>query len=520
MVRQIFRKLRSINPWHFVWIVVLSAEALTFVLSALQSYIRWGYVRVPLLQIAAVDAFACSLVLSVLVVYILKSVNDKLEREIDEHRLVIDERARAEAELRRYRHHLEELVEERSREISALNDQLQQSQKLEAVGLLAGGIAHDFNNILTTIKGSMYIISKRLGEDSPLLKYSAQVQSSVNKANSLAQSLLAFSRRQTVILRPVDLNEIIEKTGKLLGQILGEHIELQLLLVAERTVVLAEGSQIEQILLNLATNSRDAMPERGKLVIETDIVFMDEEFVRKHGFGVAGKYILLVVSDTGTGMAMETREKIFEPFFTTKELGKGSGLGLAVSYGIVRQHNGYILCESVPGRGTAFRIYLPAVETAPVSIKEPDVASPSEGTETILLAEDDPDTRKTVREVLSLSGYTVLEAGDGENAVSIHSEYFDRIDLAVLDVRMPKMNGWEVYEAIKSAGGRTAFLFMSGYTDEIIDGEGIVERGLNFISKSAAPGEILSKIREVLDNRENVDYLGKDVEVARKVRSL
>jgi two-component system cell cycle sensor histidine kinase/response regulator CckA len=411
----------------------------------------------------------------------------------------ITERKRAENELKIYRDHLEELVEERTKEVSVLNDQLRQSQKLEAVGLLAGGIAHDFSNILTTIKGSMYLIQNHMKEDNPLLEYAELVMSSISKANNLSQSLLAFSRKQTFILQPLELHEIIEKTMKLLAQVLGEHIRLNISLTSRETVILADRNQMEQILLNLATNARDAMPDGGILAIQTDIILMDDEFIRKHGYGAAGKYVLMSVSDSGTGMGEDIREKIFEPFFTTKESGKGSGLGLAVIYGIVKQHNGYIFCETAPQQGTTFRIYLPAVETVPTQNKREEVLSISGGTETILLAEDDTDTRRTLSEVLRLCGYTVLEAGDGKEAVRIYSEHRERIDLAVLDVRMPEMTGREVYEEIMRLTPQAAVLFMSGYTDDIINSEGILERELNFISKAALPAEILRKVREVLD---------------------
>lgn len=499
MIRKILKSLSGINPWHYVWIVVLAAESLTLVLNLLQSYLRWGHIPAGLIAIGVVDAFVCSLVLSALVVYLLKSANDKLAQEVSEHRLDITRLTRAKEELKGYRDRLEELVGERTREVSVLNDQLRHSQKLEAVGLLAGGIAHDFSNILTTIKGSMYIIGKRMEEGSPLLKYTDQVQTSVNKANNLAQSLLAFSRKQTFVLQPLDLNSVIEKTVKLLAQVLGEHIELQLSLVPRSTVIFADANQTEQVLLNLATNAVDAMPDGGRITIETDIILMDVSFIKKHGFGLTGEYVLLSVADTGTGIEDGIKEKIFEPFFTTKEMGRGSGLGLAVIYGIVKQHNGYISCETAPRQGTTFRIYLPAVDEAPLPDKDRDVAPVAGGTETILLAEDDPDTRKTVSEVLRLSGYAVLEAKDGKDAVNIYSKHEGGVDLALLDVRMPGMNGLEVYEAIRKVSSRTAFLFVSGYTDKIIDGQGILERGLNFVSKAAPPDEILAKVREVLD---------------------
>jgi PAS domain S-box-containing protein len=252
----------------------------------------------------------------------------------------ITERRLAREELSRYRDHLEDMIAERTRELSLLNDQLRQSQKLEAVGLLAGGIAHDFSNILTTIKGAMHLIKKQLGTDSPLMKYADQVLLSMGKASNLAQSLLAFSRKQTVALKPLDFNDIIRSGAKLLSRLIGEHIELIMALTDRNPTVMTDRSQIEQILLNLATNARDAMPEGGILKVQTEIIEMDAVFRNKHGYGLPGQYVLLTVSDTGTGMDEETKGKIFEPFFTTKELDKGSGLGLAVTYGIVKNHGG------------------------------------------------------------------------------------------------------------------------------------------------------------------------------------
>ncbi len=415
----------------------------------------------------------------------------------------ITEQKHTNEELSKYRDHLEEIVEERTRELSLLNDQLRQSQKLEAVGLLAGGIAHDFSNILTTIKGSMHIIQKQLDNSSPLMKYAERVLLSVGKASSLAQSLLAFSRKQTVALRPLDFNEVIRGAAKLLSQLIGEHVELVMKLTGENPTVMTDRSQIEQILLNLATNARDAMPKGGILTVQTEIVEMDEAFRNKHGYGVSGRYVLLTVSDTGTGMDEDTKRKIFEPFFTTKELDTGSGLGLAVTYGIVKQHGGYIDVETSLRKGTTFKIYIPAIEATALCPESPELSSAEGGGESILLAEDDTAAREIMAEVLRLSGYTVMEARDGEDAVRLFRDKKGGIDLVLLDVRMPRKDGREVYEEIMKANPGTKVLFMSGYTKDIIDSQRIIEQGLNFISKTAAPEEILTKIREVLDQQKN-----------------
>lgn len=411
----------------------------------------------------------------------------------------ITERKHTETELEKYRTQLENLVEQRTRELSLLNDQLRQSQKLEAVGILAGGIAHEFSNVLATMKGSMYLIQKKLREGSPALRYAEQVLASINKANALSQGLLAFSRKQTISLRPVRLNEIIHNVGRMLTQFIGEEIELTLTLTDSNPTLLADMNQIEQVLINLATNARDAMPDGGILTIGTGLIKMDEEFKRQHGYGIPGEYVILVVSDTGTGMEEEIRGKIFEPFFTTKVVGKGSGLGLAVTYGIVKQHNGFIDVESVPGQGTTFRIYFPKVEAEALPQMNQYLSPTIGGEETVLLAEDDEDTRATMSEILRMTGYTVLEARDGEDAVNVFMENRDRVQLLFLDVRMPKKNGRVVYEEIKRIHPEAKFLFFSGYTADILDSLDAGEEGINFISKAALPDEILRKIREVLD---------------------
>jgi PAS domain S-box-containing protein len=411
----------------------------------------------------------------------------------------ITQRKQTETELGKYRTQLEKLVEQRTKELSVLNDQLRQSQKLEAVGLLAGGIAHEFSNILATMKGSTYLMQKKLPEGSPVVKYAEQVLASINKANTLTQGLLAFSRKQTISLKPVHFNGIIRNVGKMLTRLIGEDIELAMMLTDKDPTVMADRNQIEQVLVNLATNARDAMPDGGRLTIGTEVMKIDEDFSEQHGYGVPGEYVVLTVSDRGVGIEETTIGKIFEPFFTTKAVGKGSGLGLAVTYGIVKQHSGFIDVESASGEGTTFKIYFPTVEAEVVQPIGQDSRPPEGGAETILLAEDDEDARAIMGEILRMTGYTVLEARDGEEAMRVFGENKDRIQLVFLDVRMPKKNGRAVHEEIKRIHPQTKSLLISGYTDEIIDSQGILEEGMNFISKTALPDEILRKIREVLD---------------------
>ena len=380
-----------------------------------------------------------------------------------------------------------------------LEQQLRQSQKMEAVGILAGGVAHEFSNILTTIKGSAYIILKKLEKNDPLNKYAELITDSINKASNLAQGLLAFSKKQIIDLKHQNLNEIVLRVKNLVSNLLGEHIELNIELTDRDLTIIADSNQIEQVLINLVTNARDAMQKGGRLTIKTDSEEMNDSFKKEHGFGIPGKYCTVIVSDTGTGMTESIKEKIFEPFFTTKELGKGTGLGLSIVYGIVKQHDGYIDVISRSSEGTTFKIYLPKAEAKTTYPEGPDKYPGVGGKETILLAEDDSDTRETMSEVLRLSGYTVIEARDGEDAVRLFRDRKEGVDLVLLDVRMPKKNGREVYEETRKMNPGAKFLFMSGYTDEIINSQGILEEGFNFISKVALPDEILLKIREVLD---------------------
>jgi CheY-like chemotaxis protein len=330
--------------------------------------------------------------------------------------------------------------------------------------------------------------------------YVQQILSSSERAANLVQSLLAFGRKQIISLKPVKINEIVKKVEKLLLRVIGEDIELKTILASEETTVMVDAAQIEQILMNLATNARDAMPEGGYLTLSTELVEMDEKYTNTHSFGKAGQYVLLSVEDTGIGMDEKTREKIFEPFFTTKEVGKGSGLGLSMVYGAIKQHNGYIDCYSEPDKGTVFKIYLPVMHGRVYPEEIPEAApAPAGGSETVLIAEDNSNVRTLTKGVLEKFGYTVVEAVDGEDAIRVFKENREKINLLLLDVIMPKKNGKEVYEEIRKERPDIKSLFISGYTANIIHKKGLLEESLEFIPKPVSPNKLLRKVREVLD---------------------
>ncbi len=382
-----------------------------------------------------------------------------------------------------------------------LEEQLRQAQKMEAVGTLAGGVAHDFNNILTAIIGYATLSKMKMQADDPQRASIDQILSSAERAAHLTQSLLAFSRKQIINPKPVNLNDIVKGVEKLLQRLIGEDIELSTRLAGADLVVMADAGQIEQVLMNLATNARDAMPDGGVITLTTQGLDLDEDFMKVHGFGNPGRYAVISVSDTGCGMDEATREKIFEPFFTTKELGRGTGLGLAIVYGIVKQHNGNIAAYSEPGKGTTFRMYLPLITS---SVEEPPAlpaAPPLGGTETILLAEDDKDVRSLTMAVLQGFGYHVIEAVDGQDALAKFRKHMADIDLLLVDVVMPKIGGRDVYDAAKTIRPGIKVLFSSGYPADIIHKKGIVDEGLQFISKPVRPGDLLRKVREVLDEK-------------------
>jgi PAS domain S-box-containing protein len=382
-----------------------------------------------------------------------------------------------------------------------LEAQVCQSQKIEAIGQLTGGIAHDFNNILTAIIGFASILKMKMKRDDPLMVNTDYILESARKAADLTRNLLAFSRKQIICLKQVNLNDIMADAMKLLKRVIRENIELKINIIDEGLTVMADSVQIEQVLLNLATNARDAMPHGGVLTIEVSSTEIDDKFINTHGYGKAGRYALITVKDTGFGMDEGIQNKIFEPFFTTKEVGEGTGLGLSIVYGIVKQHEGYINVYSKPGKGTTFRIYLLLIEPKIKYIKprEDTVPTPASRGETILIADDDDDIRNIIIGTLKDYGYKVIEAIDGEDALEKFKENRDKIALVILDVIMPKKDGKDTYDEIINIKPDIKVLFISGYTADAIESKEITEKGLNFIQKPFTPIDILKKIREILE---------------------
>ena len=381
-----------------------------------------------------------------------------------------------------------------------LEEQLRQSQKMEAIGQLAGGVAHDFNNILTVISGycSLLMMDKKLDEKQA--EQVEQIARSSEKAAQLTRGLLAFSRKQVMIPKLVDLNDILHHVQKFLDRVIGEDVQLKTICNEMKLPITADRGHIEQVLINLTTNARDAMPQGGLLTIETGLQTIEAPIEHAHGLGKPGDYACITVSDTGVGMNEETRGRIFEPFFTTKEVGKGTGLGMAIVYGIIQQHNGFINVYSELNKGTIFRIYLPLVETEQWDHERPKKqAMPEGGTETILVAEDDVSVRKLVTTVLTQFGYEVVEAVDGLDAVNKFTANSNRIDMILMDVIMPNKNGRDAYREISIIKPDVKVLYSSGYTADFIQGRGVNEGEIELITKPVQPVELLRKVRGMLD---------------------
>ena len=386
---------------------------------------------------------------------------------------------------------------------ASLEEQLRQSQKLEAIGRLAGGIAHDFNNILTAIMGYSALLQSALDKGDPKQQEVEEIKKAVRRASSLIQQLLAFSRRQVLQLRVMDLNAVLKNIQQLLQRLIGEDTELILLPTPELGHVKADPGQIEQVLMNLALNARDAMPKGGKVTIRTANVMVDETFARRHLIAHPGPYIMLSVTDTGSGMDEETQAHIFEPFFTTKEQGKGTGLGLATVYGIVKQSGGSIFVYSEPGKGATCQIYLPRVDE-PVTVIDSvnSTIEPPHGSETILLVEDEQPVRELVRKVLERNGYRILEARHGDEAIKICAQHNGgEISLLVTDVVMPRMSGREVAERLQVSHPKMKVLYLSGYTDDAVVRHGVLQSMTAFLQKPFTPDALAHKVREVLDSK-------------------
>src|SRR3954454_14639216 len=380
----------------------------------------------------------------------------------------------------------------------ALEDQLRQSQKMEAVGRLAGGVAHDFNNLLMVISGYAEVILASLPPENPLHEKGRAIQLAADRATTLTRQLLAFSRKQLLELKVVDVNAIVEDMERLLRPLIGENVELVTALAPQAAQVRADAGQLEQVLRNLVVNAKDAMPGGGRLTIQTQNTVMDERPRPGQQFIRPGRYVMLSVSDTGSGMDKETQSRIFEPFFTTKEKGKGTGLGLSTVYGIVKQSGGYVMVESEVGHGTTFHIYLPQVEGIAEKQTPSAPHAASGGSETILLVEDEESVRQLVRDTLEAKGYRVLEAESGEAGLSIAEGHDGKIDLVITDVIMPGIGGRELVKQLAQARPSTKFLYLSGYTEDAIVSEGSLEEGTAFLQKPFSLQSLSRKVREVL----------------------
>ena len=381
-----------------------------------------------------------------------------------------------------------------------LEEQVRQAQKMEAVGRLAGGVAHDFNNLLTVITSCAELVLMDTAEGDPRRENVEEIRKASQAAAGLTGQLLAFSRQQVIEPKLVTIEEVVAMADKMLQRLIGEDVELVAVLNEDPVTVKIDPGQLEQVIMNLAVNARDAMPDGGKLTLETSAVELDEADARTHWPATAGRFALLAVSDTGVGMTEQTRARIFEPFFTTKEIGKGTGLGLATVYGIVKQSGGFIWVYSEPGQGTTFKIYLPRVNEAPTASQKAPTATSLHGTETILLTEDSPALRAAARQILERYGYTVLEVPSSKEALTLAHSRPGPIHLLLTDVVMPGMSGRELAERFTAKRPEVKVLYMSGYTDDAVVRHGVLRPGTAYLQKPFTPETLGHKVREALDS--------------------
>jgi two-component system cell cycle sensor histidine kinase/response regulator CckA len=392
-----------------------------------------------------------------------------------------------------------ELIAEDVTDKRVLEDQFRQAQKMEAVGRLAGGVAHDFNNLLMVISGYTEVLLDKLDETNPLHTKVEAIQQATDRATTLTRQLLAFSRKQLLELKVVDVNAIVQDMERLLRPLIGENIDLSTRLEPNVGRTRADAGQLEQVIMNLVVNAKDAMPAGGKITIQTANAELDDSYRREHTYIQPGPYILLVVSDTGCGMDKETQARIFEPFFTTKEKGKGTGLGLSTVYGIIKQSGGYVFAQSEVGHGTTFRIYLPRVEDAAEPIDTVKTTSGAlEGTETVLLVEDEESVRQLVAETLASRGYKVIEAENGEQALKLLAARPETIHLMITDVVMPGMSGRELARELLKARPHSKVLFLSGYSEDAVLNQGVLEPETEFLQKPFTLQNLARKVREIL----------------------
>jgi signal transduction histidine kinase len=393
-----------------------------------------------------------------------------------------------------------ECIAEDVTERRALEQQLRQAQKMEAVGRLAGGVAHDFNNLLTVIKGYTEIVREDLGSSYPHRQELEEALNAAERAATLTRQLLAFSRQQVMAPRIVNVNSVVNNMQNLLTRLLGEDVHLEINLDPKLGSVKADPSQFEQVIMNLAVNARHAMPNGGKLRLETANIELEEDWAREHMGAHAGRYVVLSITDTGSGMDEKTKARLFEPFFTTKEQGKGTGLGLSTVYGIVKQSGGYISVYSEVGVGSTFKIYLPRLDAAAEALATAATPAPANrGWETVLLVEDEDGVRRLVRDLITRQGYKVLEARSGEEALELVRQGAARIDLLLTDLVLANMSGRELSERLRAERKELKVLYMSGYTDDAVLHAGMLTQGASFIQKPFTATLLAQKMRELLD---------------------